>query len=298
MNTKTEQVITDLESLTQDLYYSLVGDEPYVVVDWQTEEKGEFALEKFLVNQKALTLFASEEFIELVNQSQSSNTAEIYQKLLELFRDNLTELQIYGYGFPELSDDLFGGSLPIEEEELDALGFPFFIGLSDQGEWIGIAPQQSYGYESSTEIFIPELESVGEKTATIIREIAALMGNMEHKMKSDQWNFNNHWQIIVTDKRESVITELMLATNFLTIREVDDFFRLEEQLDELEEDEEVPEDIQKIVAVQDIFQSQLSNSQVYNLDFVISRESFTVHYILGETQAGDWVGLMTDSYTF
>ena len=42
----------------------------------------------------------------------------------------------------------------------------------------------------------------------------------------------------------------------------------------------------------------VTTTKVFELDYNISSEWFTVHYILGETSDHDWVGLTTVSFTF
>ncbi|NER95899.1 MAG: hypothetical protein F6J86_38915, partial [Symploca sp. SIO1B1] len=73
---------------------------------------------------------------------------------------------------------------------------------------------------------------------------------------------------------------------------------IESELEELEEYEELPTDLQQTIDLREYFQSQLLNSRVYNLDYNISDESFTIHYALGQTEDGDWMGVVTDSFTF
>ena len=121
MKPQTEQIVATLERLTDDLYYSLVGDEPYVIITWEVEEKGSFSLEKFLRDRQAITPFKPEDFLSQIRQNQSQTASEHYQNLIALLQANLSELTIYGYGFPELPEDLFGGNLPIEKDEIDPL---------------------------------------------------------------------------------------------------------------------------------------------------------------------------------
>ncbi|NES86388.1 MAG: hypothetical protein F6K10_36275 [Moorea sp. SIO2B7] len=299
MKPQTEEIVAALEELTEDLYYSLVGDEPYVIFTWEIEEKGSFSLENFLLAQKALTPFESEDFISEISQSQSQSVKEHYQNLITLLQANLSELKIYGYGFPELPSDLFNGDLPIEEDELETLGIPIIIGLLPEGEWIGLAPGQNGKYNSSPSCILANLESVSENTSALLEQIKSITSKIDHKMKSSDWGNINIWRVVITSTPNEVIEKLLSNTEFLHITEIEQFFsNIENQMEELDEDEEIPTDLEKTIQLKDYFQSELRNYKVYNLDYMITRESFTIHYVLGQTQDGDWMGLVTDSFTF
>ncbi|NES22614.1 MAG: hypothetical protein F6K41_27775 [Symploca sp. SIO3E6] len=299
MKAQTQQIITTLAEITDDLYYSLVGDEPYVTVFWEVEEKGEFAVENFLLDNGALTPFTPEAFLHQVRQTQSQPVVEHYQNLLSLLQANLSELTIYSYGFPELPEDLFNGDLPLETSELTPLLIPLLIGLSPAGEWIGLAPQQKRGYQSSPRFVIPDLESVGETTTALVEQIQSLTSQIEHKLSTRSWKLKNAWEVVLTASRASIIEKLLLQTGFLSIEEINKFLRsIESELEELEEDEELPTDLQQQIDLREYFQSQLLNSRVYNLNYNISDESFSIHYALGQTEDGDWMGVVTDSFTF
>lgn len=299
MKRQMEQIVTTLETLTEDIYFSLVGDEPYIVTTWEVEEKGEFSWEKFLIAHKALTSYELNDFMRVMSLTQSPEVIEHYQNLIVLLQANLSQLSIYGYSFPEIPEDLFGGELPIPEDNRDPFGIPLIIGLTTAGEWIGLVPKQSYGFESAPRFIIPNLESVDNSTLKLINEIESTFSKVKHQLKSKDWKISNVWQIIITSERHELINKLLMEARFLSIIEINQFFsRIEEEIDELDEDEEMPADLQKTIALRDYFQSQLLNAKVYNQDYVISDESFTIHYIFGETKNGDWVGLVTDSYTF
>lgn len=299
MKPQTQQIITTLAEITDDLYYSLVGDEPYVTVFWEVEEKGEFDVENFLLDSGALTPFSPEDFLHQIRQTQSPSVVEHYQNLLALLQANLSELTIYSYGFPELPEDLFNGNLPLEADKLTPLLIPLLIGVSTTGEWIGLAPQQKRGYQSSPRFVIPELESVGETTSTLVEQIQSLTSQIEHKLSTKSWKLRNTWEVALTASRTSIIEKLLSQTKFLSVEEINKFLRnIESELEELEEYEELPTDLQQTIDLREYFQSQLLNSRVYNLDYNISDESFTIHYALGQTEDGDWMGVVTDSFTF
>ncbi|MEM7594549.1 MAG: nuclease A inhibitor family protein [Cyanobacteria bacterium P01_A01_bin.83] len=299
MTLQIEQIVTTLETLTKDICFSLVGDEPYIVIPWEVEEKGEFSWEKFLIAKKALTSYELNDFMAQMSLTQSSEVIEHYQNLIVLLQANLSQLSFYGYSFPEIPEDLFGGELPIPEDNLDPFGIPLIIGLTTAGEWIGLVPKQSYGFESASRFIIPDSESIADSTLQLISQIESTLTQVKHQLKSRDWRISNTWQIIISSERHEVITKLLMKARFLSIIEINEFFNyVEEELEEYEEDEELPADLQQAIALRDYFQSQLLNAKVYNLDYVISDESFTIHYIFGETKNGDWVGLVTDSYTF
>lgn len=299
MKRQIEQIVATLETLTEDLYFSLVGDEPYILTTWELEEKGEFSWEKFLIAQQALTPYNLNDFMTQMSLSQSPEAIEHYQNLIVLLPANLSELSIYGYSFPEIPEDLFGGDLPIPEDELDPFGIPVIIGLTTAGEWIGLVPKQCYGTESAAKFITPNLESIDNNTIELINKIESILTQVKHQLKSRDWKISEAWQIVITSSRQEIINKLLIEAGFLSIIEINQFFsRIEDEIEELEENEEMPPDLQKAIALRDYFQSQLLNARVYNLDYVISDESFAIHYVLGETKNGDWVGLITDSYTF
>jgi len=294
MKPETERIAAALTSLTEDLYYSLVGDEPYVVVVWDSEEKGEWTLLNFLRDRQALTLFEPEAFLNQIRQIQTQAVSQQYQALVKLLQENVSELRIYGYGFPKLPEDLFGGELPIAEEERDRLGVPLLIGELVTGEWIGLAPKQERGADSSLKLGLANRESIA-----LVEQVQSLTGAIAHQMKSRSWRLSESWVVVATGDRHSVIERLLVAAKFLSIDEINTFFRsVEAELEEFEEGEELPEDLQKSIALRDYFQSQLQQSQTYNLDYIIGGERFSVHYLLGKTSTGDWAGVVTDSFTF
>ena len=299
MKPETQQIVATLGELTEDLYYSLVGDEPYVVISWEVEAQGAFSWENFLVDNQALISFNPEQFLEHIQQNQSQKLSETYQSLLALLQDNLSELTIYGYGFPKLSAELFNGDLPIAEGELDPLGVPIFIGLSSEGNWIGLAPQQNGGCSSAPELIIPNLESVCEVTKSLVEEIKSITNQIEYTIGCKSWKINSAWEIAITASRNSIIEKTLLEAGFLSVSAVNnDFWNLDDKMDEVEEDEPMDEDLEKEIGLKECFQSQLSHGKIYHLEYVISGEWFTIHYILGQTTDGDWVGVVTDSFTF
>ena len=299
MKPQTSYCINNLEGLTEDLYYSLVGDEPYVVFSWEVEAKGQFSWENFLVDNQALTPLNPEQFLNHIWQTQSQSVQESYQNLLTLLQDNLSELTIYGYGFPQLSEDLFDGNLPVDESQLDPIGVPIFIGLSAEGNWIGLAPQQTAGSPSSPELIVPNLAAVGEVTTNLVEQIKLITTQIEYTTSCKSWKINPVWEIAITASRDSIIEKTLLEARFLSISAVNNhFWHIDEKIDEMEEDELMDEDLEKEIGLKDYFQSQLSNGKIYNQDYVIGGEFFTIHYILGQTNDGDWVGVITDSFTF
>ncbi len=299
MKPQTQQIVATLANITNDLYYSLVGDEPYVTVSWEVEEKGEFSVENLLLDKKALTPFEPQDFLHQIQQTQSQSVIERYQNLLALLQANLSELTIYSYSFPELPEDLFNGDLPIDADELEPLLIPLLIGLSPAGEWIGLAPKQKLGCKSAARFAIGDLESVGETTTALIEQIQSLTCQIEHKLSTTSWKLKNAWEVVLTTNRTSIIEKLLSQAGFLSIEEINKFLRsIEDELEEFEEDEELPTDLQQKIELREYFQSQLINSRVYNLDYNISGESFIIHYALGQTEDGDWMGVVTDSFTF
>ncbi|NEO33691.1 MAG: hypothetical protein F6K36_25355 [Symploca sp. SIO3C6] len=292
MKPQTEQIVANLEDLTDDLYYSLVGDEPYVITTWEVEEKGEFSWENFLVDNKALTPFESSDFLNKISQSQSQTVSEHYQNLIELLQANLSNLAIYGYGFPELPEDLFGGDLPIYDYDRQLPEIPVIIGSLAEGEWIGLVPKQCNGTDSSSQFIIPDMTSIAASSAALVEQIRSITSQIEHQ--SQYWKLQKLWEVVVTSSRNLLMEKLLDDAAFMDIYELERFLRFDMKDEEELEDEDTHKEFQ----IRDFFQSPLLNSRVYNLDFNCGGEHFTLHYVLGQTEDGDWMGLITDSYTF
>lgn len=292
MKPQTEQIVANLEGLTDGLCYSLVGDEPYVITTWEVEEKGEFSWENFLLDNKALTTFEPDKFIEKISQSQSKSVSEEYQKLIDLLQANVSSLQIYGYGFPELPEDLFSGALPIEDYDRQSPEIPVIIGSLPEEKWIGLVIRQCNKTCSSPQFIIPEAQSISASSAALVEQIKSATSQINHQSK--YWQLDKNWEVVVTYSRNELMEKLLDDAEFMDIYELEQFLRF----DSKEEEELEDEDTQKEFQIRDLFHSQLVNSKVYNLDFNCGGEHFILHYVLGQTQNGDWMGLITDSYTF
>ncbi len=304
MKRQTSAIVALLHQLTEDIYYSLVGDELYNIIIWETDKQGVFTLENFLVNQKALTLFTTEEFLQQIEATQSTEVSQKYQQLIDLLQENLSELVLYSYSFPYLSKDIFSGEKPIEE--IDTINIPIILGLSQQGEWIGMMLKQNFCGDSSSELLIPNPPFIGDNTTQLLEEIKTILNTLKHQMKSSSWELKDEWEITLTSHRNTIIEKLLTQTNFVSINnDMEEFWRIEEKKDEIFDEEidididnEMPEDLRKEIDLKDYFENQLSNSRLYYLDYIVGGETFTIHYILGKTEDNDWMGLMTDSFTF
>lgn len=273
MKPETQKIISLIEELTQGLYYSLVGDELFVVTTWLTEEKPSFSLENFLLDKNALSLGNIENFNN--------------QNLIDLLEGNLSNLIIYNYDFPKLPPDLFGGSLPIEDKKRQQDKIPVFIGETKDGEWLGIMPNQDSQTESCPQFIIDNIKP-SDSTKELLSQINSITSKSIHQ--SQCWSLTGSWNISITDNRDYLMEKLLADTQFLEIYDVEKFLKLDEQEDS--------EQKSKYLQLRDLFKNQLLNSKVYNLVYMVGGEYFVVHYALGEIPNGDWVGLITDSFTF
>ena len=82
--------------------------------------------------------------------------------------------------------------------------------------------------------------------------------------------------MVITSSRNEIIEKLLSDAGLLSIDEINKFFRsIEDSLEELEEDEEeIPDYLQQEIDFRDYLQTQLNDSRVYNLDYVIGGEIF------------------------
>ncbi len=290
MKSETEQLIATLEILTDGIYYSLVGDEPYEIVTWETEERGEFTFERFLNNIKSLTLVSTDDFLKTIEQMQPLSLIQEYTNLLHLLQSNLFDFQIYSYCFPYLPRCLYGSSVTLfnENQTQDVKGVPVIIGLTSTGEWIGLAPKQYNTTRSSPQFNIPEI-TVSETMTALIKQLKEITNSLVYPIREyELTKANPKWAIAVTNSRETVIEKILDEAQFIDVREVNTFLRINNGDYEIADGE---------LRLNQFFNSELTDARVYNLDFIIGGEHLTVHYVLGKTSSDDWIGVVTDSFT-
>lgn len=227
MKPHNEQLVTALKALIKGQVYSLVGDAPYEVVCWEVEEKGQFSLENFLVDNQGLIPFDAGYFLDRLRHSQTEEAVTHCQTLLALLQAHLSELKIYGYRLVQLPTELKEG-FPVKGGWFGTLGIPILIGLSTGGEWIGLTLKQSSGFCLSPAFAVPDLESTSESTAQLVTEIRAIASKIELKTKAEEdgLSMETDWEVVATATRQELMQKLLEQTGFLDVAEINDFINV------------------------------------------------------------------------
>ncbi|OKH44762.1 hypothetical protein NIES2101_27870 [Calothrix sp. HK-06] len=97
MEFQTQKILTELETLTNGLIYPLTGDAPYKTFCCLLKEKGEFILEKFLFDVKAIKVSNCREFLNNVREYSSDLILERYINLIKILDNSLNSLHFYDY---------------------------------------------------------------------------------------------------------------------------------------------------------------------------------------------------------
>ncbi|MFB2834870.1 nuclease A inhibitor family protein [Floridanema evergladense] len=290
MKPEIAQIVATLEMLTDGLYYSLVGDEPYKIVTWEIEENGEFTFENFLKNIEALIPISGEDFLKNIENLKPLSLIAEYKNLVDLLQSHLVDLQVYSYCFPKLPSGLFASEVTIFDETKTQLikGVPVIIGATSTGEWIGLAPKQYNTTESSPEFNIPEI-TVSEAIANLTKQLQEITNSLAYPLREyELTKVQPKWAIALTNNRRTIIEKILDGAQFTDIRSVNSFLRIRNPEYETSDKE---------LKLNQFFNSELTDSKVYNLDFVIAGEHLTIHYLLGKTTSNDWVGVVTNTYT-
>ncbi|MDY6804461.1 MAG: hypothetical protein SXA11_11735 [Cyanobacteriota bacterium] len=289
MKPETEQNLATIEILTDGLSCSSVGTEPYGILFWEVDEKGEFSFLKFLIEVKALTPLEVEEFLASLQRTRSKKTFRQYKELINLLESNLSQLQFYSYNAPYLSKQHTNFYAPYENIE-----FPLIIGSTPQGEWLAIAPWLSSKTGSTPpHLAIPSLEPTAT-TANLIDRIETVTGNLARKTTRQELGENtNKWKVVVTSNPSNSLEKVLDNAGYINIDEIDRFWNV----DLVEE----AGNYFSIITLQELkikefFKQQLIYPRVYNLYFYGGE--YQVHYVLGKNRKGDTFCLFTDTYSW
>lgn len=273
----------ELRSLTQEMLYTTVGDVPYAVVTWDSDEQGRYTFEKFLCAQAALTPLTPEEFANLFNHLQSTEIQQAMQALLDLASQQLSSLTLYAFSVPDTTP-IYGDMPPVDQEELGPPGIPVLIGF-DGCHHIGLIPQQSYAKPQAI-----DADELVEQFHTISQDMLYDLGS--------SWRVKPEWVIVRTHTRDELILKLLTQAGYLTYESWDKFWRITERLAALDEGEERDDYLDMDMALRTHCQSQLVDARIHTLQYVIGGEWYAVHYVLGYTNIRNVVGVMTSSFTF
>lgn len=289
MKPETEQIVATLEILTDGLYCSCVGDEPYGIMAWEVEEKGEFNFFNFLLDVQALTLLSADEFSDRLGQVKDKKTIQEYRELVNLLEANLSQLQIYSYQAPYLSEEHTNFYGPPNEIELPVV----IIGLTPDKEWLALAPTLFFhGKLTPVQFAIPTQEPT-EATANLIESIQIITGDLVRTERGEKiLERDLMWQIAVTASPSSGIEKNLDVAGYIDIFEIDYFWDLE-----------APEGTEKYYdwkiqefKLKQFFKKALIESRVYT--FYFHRGEYQAHYVLGKNNNGDWMGVFSDTYSW
>ncbi len=194
-----------LTSLTHDMYYSLVGDEPYVPNSWNVKECGTFSFEKWLVDQKVLTAYKLLHFKSLIRSTQSAASYSGFTELLEVLNKNLADFHIYGYSLPDLPIALFNGDNPMDVDEYPPFGVPLFLGKMSDGQWLGLVLEQGYSRNEVAFLETHFKNATSPKINPFLSALANSITQIDFDLKTPSWKMKKTWQAVVTSSRSETI---------------------------------------------------------------------------------------------
>jgi len=288
MRKSLRQIKKQLKEVTKEMLYSLVGEENYEVIDWKSEKKGELNLEDWLQSQKILKPFKPTNFVSKVWKNQSEKTAQNVQHLVSILNGKFDELRIYGLGFPKLPKRIYYGDIPLHKKEIDPIGVPVFL-FRNEKNWFGLMLNQGTNQRGNYLNLNNELDSF-----EYFDDIKMVFEGIDYQLVESSWNLKNSWNLEVGETAEETFSNLLINTLFLKKQTLSDFLNLENVLFEWTDEYPIPEE--KIL--NDFLTENLNNLQVWTIRYIISREDWSVHYVWGQTDKMNWLGLQTVSYTF
>ena len=292
MKNEIQALETKLQALTKDMYYSYVGDEPYITTAWNTTKFGTFSIENFLAANHALKQYGESSFLSTIRGIQPEIVCNAYQELFGLLVQHLSDLTIYGYTFPLLDEKLFKTQELIEGIAATLIGVPIIMGKTLSGEWIGLTLKQKN--KIKTAFPIAGIDEVGDETQNLLGQIEELKADLKHQVKISSWEITEEWIVALTGTREDCMEKLLADAQMLTTATVSNFLQIEDLMSSWKEGDPLPKE--KLLL--DFFTDDLTDAQVYTFDFIIGSEWLGIHCLFGNTPSGDKVGAITDSFTF
>ncbi|MDJ1181810.1 hypothetical protein [Roseofilum casamattae] len=296
MHSETQQLLTILETLSAATVYSLVGDEPYQPWVWEIGDRTELTIERILRHQGNLQDLEPDEFWMRIDRANSDSSAQIYGELRQWLERETDGCYYFNY---EISPLLHSVLAEIPEQERDRrIHVPVILAELTSGEYLGLCPKQ----RATTHVdpaFILPLFSPTDIAREKIAALQELTANLSLSSSiTDEFSVcdfvadSPFWEVVCRDGRSTVLEQLLQSAGFLEIREINRFFRIEED-EEFDEDEEFEEDRR----LREFFNDRLQDSRAIEFSFVMGGEFYTSHYAIGKTPPGDWIGATTISYT-
>ena len=285
----TEKIVTTLEMLTDDLFYESEFKRPYRTLVFDTQERGEFHLLNLLEYTQAFVSLEGDRFLKLLQTNHPPETIQQYQNLLNLLQSNLSKLHFYSFDAPSF----FVLADPTYSPKIERVQIPILIGLTQNGEWLGLTIRQHEGCKSAPQFFIENLEPTA-KTAALIDMIRTATCQLIHKTKYREIVLPTPlWEVFVASSPANLLQKLLDNAGFLYVSKIGDFLRVKswEKPGEYSSWKEIRE-----YKIKELINSLLSEARCYNFSF--RQEYYNIHsyYALGKNQNGDWMGVVTSSY--
>ena len=296
MHSETQQLLTTLETLSGATVYSLVGDEPYQPWVWEIGDRGQLTIEGILHRQGNLQSLEPNDFWRRIDRLNSDSSAQTYGELRQWLERETDRCYYFNY---DLSPLLHSVLAEISEQERDRrMHVPVILAELTSGEYLGLCPKQRATTRVDRQFELPIVTptDIAREKMVALQELTA---NLAFSLSTtDEFSVcdfvvdSPFWEVVFRDGRSTVLEQLLQSAGFLEIREINRFFRIEEDED-FDEDEELEEDRR----LREFFNDRLQDSRAIEFSFVMGGEFYTSHYAIGQTPPGDWIGATTISYT-
>ena len=301
MKPHNKELFDNLKCLTQGLVFS--DDErgslnPFV---WDVSERGKLTAEKLMLSNKiwgtkSLKRVTFDIFLEKVSKDKQT------QALLKILQSHLADIEIYRAYFP---DDVFN----------------VYIGKTGEEDWFGLcSPFDSRGKDYSgktSEKFIIKNVSPTQATLNLLEELQ----NNYFSLTNEYAKYQRKWICQYADTKDKLIEKLMDSVVFFITQEYQSMLNvaakysselrdIEKEIEyretiyfdedtgiEYEIEMEPPIEIEyppgtDYRELDDFIESTLTNLRVYTIG-ANSNSDFHI-YVLGNTQDGDWAGVLID----
>ncbi|MDY6804465.1 MAG: HEAT repeat domain-containing protein [Cyanobacteriota bacterium] len=286
---ETEKIATTFEMLTDDLFYESEFKRPYRTLVFETKERGEFNLLNLLEYTQAFVPLELDRFLKLLQKNHPPETIQQYQNLLNLLQFNLSKLHFYSFDAP----NFFVLADPTYSPKIERVQIPILIGLTQNGEWLGLTIKQHKGCKSAPQFLIPNLEATA-KTAALIDMIRTATCQLIHKTEYREIVLPSPlWEVVVASSPANAVQKLLEDAGFLYVTKIGDFLRIKswEKPGEYSSWKEVKE-----YKIKELINSLLSEARCYHFSFCQEYYSIHSYYALGKNKNGDWMGVVASSY--
>ncbi len=301
MKPYNEELFANLKCLTQGLVFS--DDErgslnPFV---WDVSERGELTAEKLMLSNKiwgskSLKRLTFDVFLEKASEDKQTKA------LFKILQSHLTNIEIYQAYFP---DDVFN----------------VYIGKTRDEDWFGLcSPFESSGKDYSggtSEKFIIKNIYPTQATLDLLKELQ----NNHFYLTNQYAKYQRKWMRQYADTKDKLIEKLMDSVKFFTTQEYKSMLNVaaaySSELRDVEREVEYRETVYfdeetgieyeiemeppiefeyppgtDYRELDDFLESTLTNLRVYTIG-ANSNSDFHI-YVLGNTQDGDWAGVLID----